>query len=65
MADTPPTRPTRFALGAEEPSDPRVVRITHLIRNSLSNSAISQCPEAWQALETRLPALVDAIINEI
>jgi|HubBroStandDraft_5_1064220.scaffolds.fasta_scaffold1509036_2 hypothetical protein len=68
MPDTP-SEPSadapKFALGADEPTDPRVARITHLIRNSLSNSPISQSPEAWHALETRLPTLVDAIIKEL
>ena len=43
----------------------RVAAIAALIRNTLSNSPISQSLEAWHALETRLPALVDAIIKEL
>ncbi|HLY78345.1 MAG TPA: hypothetical protein VKQ70_03155 [Caulobacteraceae bacterium] len=53
----------------DEPAPPpaaesRAEAIAALIRNSLANTAVSQSAHAWQALETRLPEIVAAIIKE-
>lgn len=38
--------------------------IMAIIRNGLSNSALSRDLVAWESLETRLPQIADAIIQE-
>jgi hypothetical protein len=48
-----------------EPQEPsKAERIAALIRNGLSNTAISQDERAWLALNTRLPEIVAAILQE-
>jgi hypothetical protein len=53
---------------AVDPAEPpeqmgRADTIAALIRNGLSNSPISQSETTWQALETRLPEIVAAILE--
>ena len=45
-------------------ADPRAETIAALIRSGLANTAISQDPQSWLALETRLHEIVAAIIKE-
>ncbi len=44
---------------------PRAEIIATLIRNCLVNTAVSQSALAWDALETRLPEIVAAILKEV
>jgi hypothetical protein len=49
---------------AQAPDDGRSAVIAAIIRNGLSNSPISQSEATWQALETRLPEIVAALLLE-
>lgn len=40
-------------------------KIAALIRNGLNDSALSRDAVAWDALETRLPQIVAAILSEV
>lgn len=44
--------------------DPKAERIAAIIRNGLNNSPISQTPGMLAALETRLPEITAAILQE-
>lgn len=60
---TPAPAPVPKAKAAPTPDD-HAERLAGLIRNGLSNTAVSQSPAAWQALESRLPEIVAAILKE-
>lgn len=63
-----PDEPTHAATPAQPPTEAQQPsksdRIGALIRNGLANTAISQSAIAWLALETRLPEIVAAILQE-
>lgn len=46
------------------PADDRAARLTTLIRNGFSNTALSRDQLAWESFEQRLPDVVAAIIKE-
>lgn len=46
------------------PDDGKAERFTAIIRNGLSNSALSRDAVAWASLETLLPEVVAALIKE-
>lgn len=69
MADKTDPAPAEDQPAVEAPvadapaPESRADTIAALIRNGLSNSPISQSETTWQALETRLPEIVAAIME--
>lgn len=49
---------------APAPEPTKADRIAALIRNGLCDTAVSRDAASWQALETRLPEIVAAILQE-
>lgn len=70
-ADKPPTSaaPAKAPSPAQPtsagPDDGKAARLSEIIRNGFTNTALSRDPVAWASFETRLPDVVAAILEEV